>query len=326
MGANLVGGGATFRVWAPSAQQVFVITDDISAARINNGWRPQEKDALVRRPDGMWTGFVPGLVDGSPYRYWVVGQGSAGFKRDPYARELGTSPSFPDCDCLIRQPDSYPWRSDGFQPPQFRDLQLYQLHFGTYYAVDATGRDVREARTSKFLDLLYRIDYLRDLGINAIQPLPFQEYPSEFSMGYNGTDYFSPEMDYQVEDPNELQRYLDEANRLFAEHGKPGLSLNDIQPGPNQVKVIVDLCHLNGIAVIFDVVYNHAGGGFDDQSLYFLDRLRFHSNNDSLYFTDSGWAGGLIFAYSKNEVRQYLIDNARTLLLDTASMASATTR
>ena len=78
--------------------------------------------------------------------------------------------------------------------------------------------------------------------------------------------------------------------------------------------------------MIFDVVYNHAGGGFDDQSLYFLDRFRFHSNNDSLYFTDSGWAGGLIFAYWKNEVRQYLIDNARTLLLDTASMASAMTR
>ena len=98
MGANLVRGGATFRVWAPSAQQVFVVTDDISAARTDSGWRPKEKDALVRQPDGTWTGFVPGLVDGSPYRYWVVGQGSAGFKRDPYARELGTSPSFPDCD------------------------------------------------------------------------------------------------------------------------------------------------------------------------------------------------------------------------------------
>lgn len=314
MGATLVDGGATFRVWAPAAVQVFVITADIQRARTDPTWIPSDDDALVRQRDGTWTGFLPGVVDGSRYRYWVIGAAGAGFKRDPFARELGTFPAFPDCDCLVREAAGYAWRSEPFHPPAFRDLQLYQLHIGTYHAVDAAGRDVRDARTGTFLDLLFRIEYLRDLGINAIQPLPIQEYPSEFSMGYNGTDYFSPEMDYQVEDPGELRRYLDEANRLFALHGKPGLGLADLQAGPNQLKVIIDLCHLNGIAVIFDVVYNHAGGGFDDQSLYFFDRQRFSTNNDSLYFTDSGWAGGLVFAFWKNEVRQYLIDNACTLL------------
>jgi 1,4-alpha-glucan branching enzyme len=66
--------------------------------------------------------------------------------------------------------------------------------------------------------------------------------------------------------------------------------------------------------VIFDLVYNHAGGGFDPASIYFFDRQQNNSNNDSLYFTDKGWAGGLIFAYWKDEVRQFLIDNAKFCL------------
>lgn len=310
MGATLVEGGATFRVWAPEARDVYVITgDDLAAARAP-GWMPREADLLVRRDDGTWTGFVPGLRDGSPYRFWVIGQADAGFKRDPYALELGTFPAFPDCDCLVRDPGSFPWHDAGFRPPRFHDLILYQLHVGTYYAVGEDGRDLREARTAKFLDLLDRIEYLRDLGINAILPLPVQEYPSEFSMGYNGTDYFSPETDYQVEEEAELRRHLATANRLLAAHGAPPLTLDQIRPGPNQLKLIVDLCHLNGIAVLVDLVFNHAGGGFDPQSLYFFDRRRFVSNNDSQYFTDQGWAGGLVFAYWNAKVRQFLVDNA----------------
>ena len=77
---------------------------------------------------------------------------------------------------------------------------------------------------------------------------------------------------------------------------------------------IVDLFHVYGIAVIFDVVYNHAGGDFGDESLYFLDRQEPGDQNRSLYFTDQGWAGGLVFAYWKREVRQFLIDNAVALV------------
>lgn len=133
-------------------------------------------------------------------------------------------------------------------------------------------------------------------------------------------------MAYQVEDTLELQRYLKEANRLLGHHGEPPLSLDQIRPGPNQLKLIVDLCHLNGLAVVFDLVYNHAGGGFDDQSLYFFDRRRGGSNDDSLYFTDSGWAGGLVFAFWKREVRQYLIDNAKFSYRSITSTGSGSTK
>ena len=45
-------------------------------------------------------------------------------------------------------------------------------------------------RVSKFLDAVNRIKYLADLGVNAVMPLPFQEFQTESSLGYNGTDLF----------------------------------------------------------------------------------------------------------------------------------------
>jgi 1,4-alpha-glucan branching enzyme len=311
MGATLIPtGGATFRVWAPAAHSVHVVTSGLPTATTPATWTANDADLLVRQTDDTWTGFVPGIGDGSPYRFWVVGDADAGFKRDPYARELGTDPAFPDCDCLVRDPASYPWHDAGYRPPEFRDLVIYQFHVGAFWAVNAQGNDVRNTRPAKYLDLLGRIEYLHDIGVNAVQPLPIQEYPSEFSLGYNGTDYFSPETDHQVELDAELQGYLVEANRLLAAKGQSALTLEQLRPGPNQLKLFIDLCHLYGMAVLFDVVYNHAGGGFDPQSLYFMDRRRNTSNNDSLYFTDKGWAGGLIFAYWNSPVRQFLIDNA----------------
>jgi len=312
MGATLVEGGATFRVWAPGAIEVYVVTNDLAPSR-QPGWIPRQADRLVPRPDGTWSGFVPGLADGSPYRLYVVGHGSSGFKRDPWARELGTEPPFPHCDCLVRDPDSYPWHDEGFRTPPFHELVIYQLHVGVFYGVDEEGHDSRTG-VAKFLDVLTRVPYLRELGINAVQLLPIQEFPYDNSMGYNNLDFFSPEMAYQVSDADDLGRYLQEANALLAERGLPPLALEQLVPGPNQLKALIDLLHLNGIAVILDLVYNHAGGGFDDRSLYFFDRRPHGDNNDSLYFTDQGWVGGLVFAYWNDFVRDFLIRNAAFFL------------
>jgi 1,4-alpha-glucan branching enzyme len=308
MGANLVEGGATFRVWAPEALEVYVVTDELPIAR-RSGFRPRQSSGLLERQDGSWAGFMPGLADGSRYRFFVVGRGSSGLKRDPWARELSADPPYPDCDCLIRDPDSYPWHDSGYRPGPFHELVIYQLHVGAFYGVDGQGRDTR-GDVATFLDVATRIPYLSKLGVNAVQLLPIQEFPYDNSMGYNNLDFFSPEMAYQVEEAAELDRYLQEVNALLAAKSMPPLTLEQLAPGPNQLKAIIDLLHLNGIAVILDLVYNHAGGGFDDQSLYFFDRRPTGDNNDSLYFTNRGWVGGLVFAYWNDAVRDFLIRNA----------------
>ena len=121
-------------------------------------------------------------------------------------------------------------------------------------------------RVCKILDVVDRIEYFADLGVNAIMPLPFQEYQGENSLGYNGTDLFSPEMDYAVP-AAELAPYVARVNRLLAAKGFAPLTAAQLTGQINQFKAFIDLCHLYGIAVIADVVYNHAGGGFDDQSI-----------------------------------------------------------
>lgn len=310
LGAHLSGGGATFQVWAPAARSVHLRLAPATNPRADS-WKPGPENALARDQNGYWGGFVAGVEDGTHYRFYVVGEGGEGAKRDPYAREL--THDWPDSLCIVRDPSSYPWHDHGYRPPAFNDLVVYQFHVGTYYAVGDDGSDRRGARSATFLDVIDRVPYLADLGINAIEPLPVVEFPTSRSLGYNGTDIFSPEMLYTVK-PEDLDPYVARVNRVLAARGKPPLPRHRLESQVNQLKALIDVCHVYGIAVLLDVVYNHAGGDFDKQSLYFLDLEVFHSNNDSLYFTDQGWAGGLVWAFWKNEVRQFLIDNATMFL------------
>jgi 1,4-alpha-glucan branching enzyme len=301
MGANLVNGGATFRAWAPRATAVYVNGIFLGVPKTG-----QTSDLLMAQDaSGYWTGFIPGARDGDLYHFWVVGAGSSGYKRDPYAREMAEDSRFPTCSCLIRSSTAYPWHDAAFVTPDFRNMIVYQLHVGTY-------APIVPGVASTFLDVIGKIEYLAALGVNVLQPLPIDELETDPSMGYNGADYFSPDFPYVVSGQAALSGYLATINRLLAAKGFSPLALQDIIPGPAQLKAMVDLCHLYGIAVVFDVVYNHAGGfQDDDQSLYFWDRAANTSdNNQSLYFTSQGLAGGLSFALWNNDVRAFIINSA----------------
>ena len=186
-----------------------------------NGWKVED-DAyrLAKNALGVWSGFVPGVGDGTEYKFFIAGTGSKGFKRDPYARELTVVPKFPESNCIVRRPDDYPWHDQGFRMPAFSDLVVYQFHIGVYYAADANGNDARRKRPGTFLDLVDRLEYLVDLGVNAIEPLPVIEFPTTTSEGYNYTDYFSPEMDYTLLPGPDLTRLSGVVNRLLKAKGK----------------------------------------------------------------------------------------------------------
>lgn len=297
MGAQLIANGATFRVWAPHARAVYVIGE------FNNKVR-DDTSLLNHFDNGHWIGFVPGASDRQRYMFYVVGEGSEGPKRDPYAREL--QKPFPG-DCIIRKAD-FPWHETGFAIPYFHNIVIYQLHVGTFFTPNLPDKG------GSFLDVARKIPHLAELGVTAIQLLPIQEFQTEFSLGYNGTDYFSPEMDFAVEDEI-LTPYGSAVNELLEAKGIPHYDIRDLHGEMNQLKALIDLCHIYGIAVLLDVVYNHAGGDFGDQSIYFLDRQSTEGGfKNSLYFTDKGHAGGLVFDFSKPEVRDFLIENAKFFL------------
>ena len=303
MGATLAADGATFRVWAPHAESVYL--NGVFSGQPQ--WNQTDTNLMARDANGFWSGFVAGATDGDVYKFYVTGLGSSGYKRDPYARELSTAPPYPDCNCLIRDSASYPWHDAAFQTPDYSNMIVYQLHIGVYTAA-YTGQ------ACTFLDVLAKIPYLVALGINVLQPLPIDECETDPSMGYNGTDYFSPDSPFIVP-VNNLAPYLTSVNALLEAKGAAPLTTAQLSSAPNQLKAMVDICHLYGIAVVFDVVYNHAGGfDGDDSSIYFWDRAQTGDNNNSLYFTDQGLAGGLSFALWNSDVRQFLINNAVFLL------------
>ena len=328
-GQGLPGPGATFRVWAPRASAVYL--NGVFNGTPRTGQTP---DLLFAKDtNGYWSGFLPDAAEGDTYLFYVVGPGSSGTKRDPYARELANDPAtpFPICPAIIRSANAYPWHDAAFRTPDFADMVVYQLHIGTY-APSAPGR------ASTFLDVLEKIPYLAALGVNVVQPLPVYEeedspsqgYPG---LGYQGADLYSPEFDYTVYDAAALAGYLTTINRLLAAKGFAPMTLADITPAVAQMRAMVDLLHVYGIAVCFDVVYNHAGGWSqtydvptsvapsgvihgDDESLYFWDRAiatnssGAYDNNQSLYFTDQGFVGGLSFALWNADVRGFLRNNA----------------
>jgi 1,4-alpha-glucan branching enzyme len=155
---------------------------------------------------------------------------------------------------------------------------------------------------SNFLDVAAKVPYLAALGINLLQPLPIDEQEATPSIGYGGADLFSPDFPY-VAGVADLPNYLTTINGLLAVRQLAPVALENIASGPNQLKALVDLCHVYGIAVAFDVVYNHAGGftvngNLDDNCIYYFDRAPNHNNdNDSLCFTDQDrGTGGLAFA------------------------------
>ena len=305
-GAALVPDGATFRVWAPSALSVYL--NGVFGSR---AYDQQTEDRLLRKnPRGYWTGFQKGAQDGDQYRFWVLGVGSSGYKRDPYARELGPKEAFPNCFSILRRSDSYRWHDAAFRTPDFSDMVIYQAHIGTF-AISTAGV------ASNFLDVAAKIPHLAALGINVLQPLPMDEQEVTPSMGYGGADLFAPDFPY-VANRAELPDYLNSINGLLDAKNQASLKLEHISSGPNQLKALVDLCHVYGIAVVFDVVYNHAGGftvngHLDDNCLYYFDRLpNVNNNNDSLYFTDQDRGiGGLAFAMWNDDVCSLLFDNAR---------------
>ena len=305
MGATLVGGGVAMRFWAPAAEHVYVAFDGIA------GYRPDPGDELVKDSGtGHWTGFFPGIGEGAKYRFLVDGPGGVGFKRDPRAQELELY-GYPDCDALVVDHAGYPWHDAGFRTPDFANLIVYQLHIGVFHASDQHGVDLRPKRVAKLLDAVQQVPYLAELGVTAVQPLPVVEFQGEWSLGYNGTDLFSPEMDYCVA-PEDLPPYVERVNALLDDT----LTVEQLTGQVNQLKAFVDVCHVHGLAVLIDVVYNHAGGNLDPQSIDYVDLPEPRTKDNNAYFSDQGWAGGRVFGYARADVRRYLIDNARMFLED----------
>jgi 1,4-alpha-glucan branching enzyme len=269
-------GTTTFRVWAPFVDAVAVKINGRTAV-------PLAREAGHTDPaDTLWAGTVPGTKAGDMYRYAIERGGVTHEFNDPRAQQLtgfdlpngfGLAGNNDMPQSVIVDPN---FDIPAFTEPTFNTMVVYEMHIGTF--------------NQTFVGAVEKLDYLKALGINAVEILPVTQNPL-FS------DHTPPDHDWGY-DPVQL----------FAVKSKYGT--------PQEFKEFVKQCHLRQIAVIVDVVYNHLVnnnllnefGGFTTPEvprgiyLYGGDRA------------DTGF--GPRPDYGRPQVRQYIIDDALLLLRD----------
>ena len=159
--------------------------------------------------------------------------------------------------------------------PPWDELVIYELHVGTFN--DAPG-----GAPGGFASVVARLDYLRELGINAIELLPSAEFATDFSWGYNPAHIFAIEQAYG---------------------------------GPNELKRLIRAAHERGIAVFADVAYNHLGPS--DLDLWQFDGWSENGKGGVYFYNDrrcqTPW-GETRPDYGRPEVVAFLRDNARMWL------------
>lgn len=227
---------ATLVLEAPLKDYVFV------AGSFNN-WNPTSSYAMKKDPtSGKFWLELTGLVAGTnySYQYWVVDQtpiaNSPALVKvaDPCSTTVlspwddpdipnATYPNLPpypagqerEVTLLKTGQTPYNWQVANFTKPNKDKLVVYELLIRDFDA------------NRNFQDVINRIQYFKDLGINAIELMPVMEFEGNESWGYNTAFH---------------------------------MALDKFYGTPEKFKQLVDVCHQNGIAVILDIAFNHAFG------------------------------------------------------------------
>lgn len=238
---------ATLVLTAPGKDYIFV-------AGSFNGWEPTSQYAMKK--DGATGKFWLELTGLTPqtnytYQYWVVDETPVANSPklvktadpfstlvlspfdDPYipATTYPNLPAYPvgqerEVTVLQTGQTPYNWQITNFVKPKKEDLVIYE----------ALVRDFDSDRN--YQDLIDKIDYFKNLGINALQLMPVMEFEGNESWGYNTSFHLA----------------------------------NDKFYGPaSKLKELIDLCHQNGIAVILDVALNHAFGRNPMNRMWMID-------------------------------------------------------
>lgn len=265
MGAIVYRGGTAFRVWAPFA-------DGVHVAGTFNGWS-NDGTPLASEGNGYWSVDVPGVRPGDQYKY-VVRRGERFlWRNDPYALDVTAS----NGNTIITRP-GFEWPQDEtYVTPPWNEMVIYELHVGTFNHRPGN-------RPGSFRSVIRKLDYLVELGINAIEVMPSMEFAMDFSWGYNPAHLFAIESAYG---------------------------------GPRGLKRLVRAAHARGIAVLFDVVYNHLGPS--DLDLWQFDGWSENDKGGIYFYNDHrSWTewGDTRPDYGRPEVRRFIRDNAMYWLED----------
>jgi 1,4-alpha-glucan branching enzyme len=262
--------GVLFAVWAPNAEQVSVMGDF-------NNWN-NAKHKLAARWDGsgIWEGFIPGIGNGSLYKYHI-GSRFSGYrvdKGDPFAfvwelsHKTGSASVVWD---LAHEWYDRDWmRTRQAKNAHDAPMAVYEMHFGSWRRVPEEGnRSVNYREMAEWLP-----GYLRDTGFTHVEFMPVMEHPFFGSWGYQVTGYFAPTSRYG---------------------------------SPQDFMHLIDRLHQEGIGVILDWVPSHFPS--DEHGLSYFDGTHLYEHEDPRKGFHPEWKS-YIFNYDRHEVRSFLLSSA----------------
>ncbi len=222
---------------------------------------------------GIWEGFIPNVGKGNLYKYKIHSHnnGIITEKADPYARRCEHPPK----TASVVWQDNYKWQDNEWLKNRKKHNALNAPYSVYEMHLGSWKKVVEENRSLSYFELATDlVQYLKDMNYTHVEFMPIMEYPFDPSWGYQLTGYFAPSSRFGY---------------------------------PEELKYLIDQLHQNGIGIILDWVPSHFPE--DSHGLGFFDgsHLYEHPNPQKGYHQD--WKS-LIFNYSRNEVRSFLISNA----------------
>ena len=258
--------GTLFAVWAPNAQSVSVVGDF-------NGWDLRRHPMRRRLGPGIWELFIPGLSEGTVYKYAITAQSGERmpWKADPLARRQEMPPR---TGSIVTAPPDFSWSDEDWlkrrerAQPIHEPISTYEVHVGSWLRSEWGQMGSWDEATDRL------IPYLQHLGFTHVELMPITEHPFGGSWGYQPLGMFAPTA--RLGPPEAFARF-------------------------------VDRCHAAGIGVILDWVPAHFPS--DEHGIARFDGTALYEHEDPRQGFHIDW-NTLIYNVGRREVRGFLVASA----------------
>ena len=290
--------GTTFKVWAPSAEQVLLKLYSTGSFYEDGAQVLSIKQMLYDAVTGVWSTTVDGDLNHIYYTYVIKTESGTHETQDVYAKAVGVNSQRSEVVNLL-ETNPWGWENDHHVLPEKpNDAIIWEVHVRDFSSSDTSG--VNKAHRGKFLAFTEKgtfipftsyptcVNYLKQLGVTHVQLNPVFDFGSvnemtgvEYNWGYDPVNYNVPEGSYST-DPY---------------HGEVRI---------REFKEMVKALHDEGIGVIMDVVYNHvystAHSPFERTVPGYYFRMQ-----DGKFLNSSGC--GNVTASDKTMFRKFMIDS-----------------